>query len=185
MKKHIFRALTLTLALVMITALMTGCGSGGEKNPKCLGTWSHVGGSGALTADYPPTESTTVSIADVITLFDDKTFTFVYDWVFDYTTDATNWYSLAQGTEYYYGTYEIVSEDAELGEKVIRVTSVTGCKGDDYDTSSDEYKDADEETKALFESKMSLLNGFEFTLTSYGHMDGEYLFVHSLRAGNA
>ena len=107
----------------------------------------------------------------------------VYDWVFDYTTDGTNWYPLAQSTEYYYGTYELVSEDAELGEKIIRITSVTGCKGDGYDTTSTDYA-PDEETETRINAKLELLKGFEFTLTEYGHMDGEYLFVHSLLAGN-
>jgi|GEM_PF-6797728 len=181
MKKSM-KVVTLVLAVLMTAVLLCGC-SNSSANPGLKGLYSHVGGNGALKDVYPPTTETACVICESIALCDDGTFTFCYDWIFDYASDGTSWYALAEATELYYGTYEVVSEDAELGETVIKITSVTGAKGADFDTSSADYADVDETLKATVEAKENLLTGMEFTLTPNGSMDGDYLFVKSFLAG--
>lgn len=67
------------------------------------------------------------SWADTITIYSDNTFSLssVYDSYYSSDGEAFSpvYYSACTA----YGTYEIVSEDADLGEKTIKITDITKC----------------------------------------------------------
>ena len=178
MKKNL-RKFVLVLAVAMLLTVLIGCASG-PSNPACLGVWGHSGGAAALVGHYSFLDPShlLMSISDSIAIFDDKTFILVADYTVDYKNDEVYpWFPINVGTTVYYGTYEVVSTDADLGETVIKIVSVDRVKGATYDSASAEYANAEDDVKQGVDTSKQLLPGTEFTLGAYGNLTGDYTQV--------
>lgn len=120
MKK--FQKLALVAALaatVSCVGMFAGCSSAKEE----VGTYHYNYSEFAKITQG----SLIRSYSDVLTIYSDNTFTLssVFDCYYSSDGEAYNPVSYSACTAY--GTYEVVSEDADLGEMTIKITDITKC----------------------------------------------------------
>ena len=142
MKKLTQRLLCIGMALIMVLALAACGDSGNGGGASQVGTWELTD----LTFRTIEQGKLTAASNGTITLYSDNSYV---------VSCARNTYYSSDGGETYnptnymnailYGTYELVSEDAELGEKSIKITAISRAIVNGYDTETAGATDADKE----------------------------------------
>lgn len=102
------------------------------------------------------------TFSDTITIYSDNTFSSISTYYTLYSSDGETWAPAYSNCNIVYGTYEISNEDADLGEKTMKITGITGY----YDVVGNSKVDASKFTEAAKAKINEEIINKEFILTS-------------------
>lgn len=142
MKKLTQQLLCVGMALVMILALAACGDSGSSGGTVAIGTWELTD----LTFRTIEQGKLATAFNSTITIYSDNTYVVASARNTLYSSDGGESYN---PTNYInailYGTYELINEDAELGEKTVKITTVSRAIVNGHDTETAGATDADKE----------------------------------------
>lgn len=142
MKKLTQQLLCVGMALVMILALAACGDSGSSGGTVAIGTWE------LTDLTFRTIEQGKLAAASncTITIYSDNTYVVACARNTLYSSDGGESYNPTNyNNAILYGTYELVSEDAELGEKAVKVTTIDRVLRNGYDTAAAGPTDAEKE----------------------------------------
>lgn len=124
------------LSVVLCLSLMLGCACmltacGGNAGVTQVGTWEYA----ELTYRVIEQGKLNTGNFNNITLFSDNTFVLTVEMNTYYSSDGGETYNPVADNYYVvHGTYEVTDENAELGEKTIKIASITRVQTNEFDT---------------------------------------------------
>lgn len=163
-KKSLVAVVCAALAVVMLGCVLVGC-SGGKESKGSYSMANIVAfdiGQGTLIQSFN----------DTLTAYSDETFSLVDDTEVWMKQDASVTVKSSM-VVYIEGTYETVSENAELGESTVRLTDVTAVAFNGQNLVEGEtytMEGGGQTMEYSFESYASQWEGKEILLGSDGHM---------------
>ncbi len=135
MKKN--KIVSVLVAMLMVVCLLplTACGDTGV-------TEVVTASKSELSFEVIEQGKLAWSRCSTATLYSDNTYMIISAGGVYYSSDGGETYSpYADWGTIYYGTCEIVDENAELGERTIKITSIDRMVNGDYDSNTDEAAD--------------------------------------------
>lgn len=126
--KKTSRIMAFVLAVLAVLA-MASCG--GNKGAEEVGTWEYS----ALSFRTIEQGKLGTGVFNAITVYSDGTFVLTAEQNTYYSSDGGETYNPVSDVYYIVrGTYETVEENAELGEKTIKINSITRVVTNEFDT---------------------------------------------------